>query len=116
MISDLHFDPMADPKLVDRLAVADPEEWHAVFESAADTGLARYGKDTNWPLLRSALGQMKEALPEPAFLLVPGDFLAHNFRRGFDASAADHSDDAGASDTRHDLVASKFAQLVGGIE
>jgi sphingomyelin phosphodiesterase acid-like 3 len=94
MISDLHFDPMADPKLVDRLAVADPEEWHAVFESAADTGLARYGKDTNWPLLRSALGQMKEALPEPAFLLVPGDFLAHNFRRGFDASAADHSDAA----------------------
>ena len=94
MISDVHFDPMADPKLVDRLALSEPEEWQTVLERAADTSLGRYGKDSNWPLLRSALGQMKETLPSPAFVIVPGDFLAHNFRREFDATAADHSDAA----------------------
>jgi hypothetical protein len=94
MISDVHFDPMADPKLVDRLASAEPEEWQAVLETAADTSLGRYGKDSNWPLLRSALAQMKETLPSPAFVIVPGDFLAHNFRREFDASVSDHSDAA----------------------
>jgi hypothetical protein len=45
-------------------------------------------------LLRSALQQMKDTLPDPAFVLVPGDFLAHGFRRAFDAAASDHSDAA----------------------
>jgi sphingomyelin phosphodiesterase acid-like 3 len=92
MISDIHFDPMADPKLVDRLAAADPEKWQAILENSDANGVSRYGKDSNWPLLRSALGQMKETLPAPAFVLLPGDFLAHNFRGEFDAAAADHSD------------------------
>jgi hypothetical protein len=94
MISDLHFDPMADPKLVNRLAAADPDAWQAILESSDTNGVSRYGKDSNWPLLRSALGQMEEALPAPAFLLLPGDFLAHNFRREFDASAAERTDAA----------------------
>jgi hypothetical protein len=34
MMSDIHFDPMADPKLVDRLYAAEPEEWRAIFESS----------------------------------------------------------------------------------
>jgi sphingomyelin phosphodiesterase acid-like 3 len=94
IISDLHFDPMADPKLVDRLATAEPQGWQAVLDSSSDRSLGRYGRDSNWPLLQSALLQMKETLPAPAFVLVPGDFLAHNFRREFDAAAGDHSDAA----------------------
>ena len=94
IISDLHFDPMADPKLVDRLAAVEPEGWQAVFDSSSERSLGRYGRDSNWPLLQSALRQMKETLPVPAFVLVPGDFLAHNFRREFDAAAGDHSDAA----------------------
>ena len=31
---------------------------------------------------------------EPRFVVLPGDFLAHNFRREFDTAAADHSDAA----------------------
>jgi hypothetical protein len=31
MMPDLHFDPMADPKLVDRLSSAEPEEWPGHF-------------------------------------------------------------------------------------
>jgi hypothetical protein len=93
-MSDLHFDPMADPRLVDRLAAAEPEQWRAVLESSGETSLGRYGRDTNWMLLRSALQQMAETLPNPAFVLVSGDFLAHDFRREFDDAASDHSDAA----------------------
>jgi sphingomyelin phosphodiesterase acid-like 3 len=45
-------------------------------------------------LLRSVLGQMQQALPGAQFLLLPGDFLAHNFRAAFDAAAKEHSDAA----------------------
>ena len=79
MMSDLHFDPMADPKLVDRLSSAEPKEWPDIFESSDNKTPARYGADSNWALLRSALWQAKQTLPNPAFVVLPGDFLAHNF-------------------------------------
>jgi sphingomyelin phosphodiesterase acid-like 3 len=93
-MSDLHFDPMADPRLVDQLAAVEPEQWSQVLDNSFDQSLGRYGHDTNWQLLRSALGQMAEALPRPAFILISGDFLAHDFRREFNAAASDHSDAA----------------------
>lgn len=94
VMSDLHFDPMADRQLVDRLAAADPAQWRAVLESSGDTSLGRYGLDPNWLLLRSAFRQMREALPAPALVLISGDFLAHDFRSEFNAAAGDHSDAA----------------------
>ncbi|MGA7264979.1 MAG: hypothetical protein WBX30_29415 [Stellaceae bacterium] len=94
VMSDLHFDPMADPSLVDQLAAAEPEQWSAVLDSSSDRSLGRYGRDSNWMLLRSALQHMAETLPKPAFVLIPGDFLAHRFRQEFDATAKDHSDAA----------------------
>jgi sphingomyelin phosphodiesterase acid-like 3 len=90
--TDLHFDPMADPALVDRLSAADPGKWPAILDGAADKNLGHYGADTNWRLLRSTLRQMKVVLPDPAVVLLPGDFLAHGFRRAFDAAARRHSD------------------------
>ncbi len=94
VMSDIHFDPMAEPGLVDRLAAAEPAQWPAIFDSAGSQKPSRYGSDTNWPLLRSALQQMKQTLPRPALVLLPGDFLAHQFRNKFDAAAHDHSDAA----------------------
>jgi len=93
-MSDLHFDPMADPRLVDQLAAAEPQQWGAILDSSGDQSLGRYGRDANWLLLHSALHQMAETLPYPAFVLICGDFLAHGFRREFDAAAKDHSDAA----------------------
>ena len=93
-MSDLHFDPMADPGLVDQLTAAEPEQWSAVLDSSRDRSLGRYGRDSNWVLLRSALRQMAETLPEPAFVLISGDFLAHRSRQEFDAAARDNSDAA----------------------
>jgi sphingomyelin phosphodiesterase acid-like 3 len=94
VLSDLHFDPMADPQLVSRLAAAEPDQWTTILESSGSTGLGRYRRDTNWMLLRSALRQASETLPNPSFVLISGDFLAHDFRKEFDATARDHSDPA----------------------
>jgi hypothetical protein len=94
MMSDLHFDPMADPKLVDRLCAVEPEEWPGILESSDKKAPARYGADSNWVLLHSTLQQTKQILPNPAFVVMPGDLLGHNFRREFDTAAADHSDAA----------------------
>ena len=94
VMSDLHFDPMADPRLVDELTAAEPEQWSAVLDSSSDRSVGRYGRDSNWMLLRSALQHMAETLPKPAFVLMSGDFLAHDFHREFDAAAKDHSDAA----------------------
>lgn len=91
MMSDLHFDPMADPRLVDHLAAVEPAEWSAVLEGSGDKSLGRYGRDANWMLLRSALLQARDVSPNPALFLITGDFLAHNFQREFDAAASEHS-------------------------
>lgn len=62
VMSDLHFNPMADPKLVDRLAFAEPEDWAAVLETSGEVSLGRYGRNSSWRLLRSAFGQMRDNL------------------------------------------------------
>lgn len=42
---------------------------------------SRAGSDSNLALFQSMLAEMKKSVPEPAVVLVPGDFLAHNFPR-----------------------------------
>jgi hypothetical protein len=81
VMSDLYFDPMADARLVDALAAAEPEGWNDVLDGSANRSLGRDGRDSNWMLLRSALSQMAERLPQPAFVMISDDFLAHGFRR-----------------------------------
>lgn len=41
--------------------------------------LSLFGSDTNLALFRSALTEMKRRVPEPTVVLIPGDFLAHDF-------------------------------------
>jgi sphingomyelin phosphodiesterase acid-like 3 len=94
LFSDPHFNPMDDPKLVDALAHADPEQWPTILERTTDRMTGHYGKDPGWALLRSALDAMRRAEPHPTLLMVLGDFLAHRFRPQFNASATDHSDAA----------------------
>ncbi len=92
-LSDLHFNPISDPALVDSLVAAAPERWAPILDGAANKRVVNYRYDTNWPLLRSALGEMRTRLPHPAFIIISGDFLAHNFRKAFYA-AANPKDDA----------------------
>lgn len=83
VVSDIHFNPMADPSLVADLAAADPTQWETILERSKLTRFSQYGQDTNWWLLRSALGQMRATLPHPAFIMMPGDLLAHDFPATF---------------------------------
>jgi sphingomyelin phosphodiesterase acid-like 3 len=92
MLSDLHFDPLADTALVDRLVAAGPEEWTAILNTSGMTGFAGSGHDTNWPLMVSALNAMKAAVPNPAFAIVTGDLFPHRFKENFQKAATDKSD------------------------
>lgn len=79
VISDIHFNPMADTTLVAELAAADPTKWKTILDQSQLTRFSQYGEDTNWWLLRSALDQMRATLPQTAFIMVAGDLLAHDF-------------------------------------
>jgi hypothetical protein len=78
-ISDIHFNPMSDPSLVRELQNTDPAKWESVLERTSPDGYSQYKSDTNWWLLRSALEQFPKTLPHPAFVVLTGDLLAHDF-------------------------------------
>src|SRR5262252_5620314 len=78
-ISDLHFNPMADPMLVKELQAAEPAQWESILERTQPNAFSLYGSDTNWWLLKSAMQQFPLTLRHPAFIMVTGDVLAHNF-------------------------------------
>ena len=64
--SDLHLDPTADPALVGQLLAAPVADWAAILERGRE-GFGRFGRDATWPLVRSALDQMRTVEPDPAF-------------------------------------------------
>jgi len=90
VVSDIHFNPMADPSLAGDLVAADPTQWETILERSRLTRFSQYGEDTNWWLLRSALDQMRLTLPRPTFIMVPGDFLAHDFPANYAAVTHDN--------------------------
>lgn len=90
ILSDLHFDPTANKVLVDRLTLAEPQQWAAILADD-NSRMSTYGNDTNWKLLSSALAAAREQ-PKPDIVLILGDFLVHQFRARFNAAATDHGD------------------------
>jgi sphingomyelin phosphodiesterase acid-like 3 len=89
-ISDIHFNPMADPALVSELEKAAPEEWEAILNRTAPASFSQYNSDTNWWLLKSALEQFPKTLRHPAFVMVTGDLLAHSFPKLFQGATHDN--------------------------
>ena len=94
VMSDLHFDPFTQLRLVDRLAGAPPNRWRAVFTTGEVTAPSGAGSDTNYALLESALDGARNAVPDPRVVILAGDFLAHDFRAKFDRTAKVHDDAA----------------------
>jgi sphingomyelin phosphodiesterase acid-like 3 len=90
-VSDIHFDPFAEPKLMAKLEEAPAAEWEAILASSGSTSFSTYGSDINDALLRSAIGEMKKQIPSPAFVLISGDFLAHKFQETYQQYASDKS-------------------------
>lgn len=96
VVSDIHFDPLADDSIAEKLATAGLDEWKAIFESSGSTRLGSYGQDAAYPLVASTLDAMRAASASPDFIIIPGDFLAHGLREKFRASKTitDRSDAA----------------------
>ena len=93
-VSDIHFDPFADPSLVARLEAAEAAQWAAILATSSQSSFSTYGSDINDALLRSAIAEMKTQIPEPAFVLISGDFLAHGFDKSYQQYATDKSQTA----------------------
>lgn len=91
-LSDLHFDPTADPKLIDTLAEASADEWPRILTSSPSGRFSGFGEDTNWALLSSSLAAIRQAAPDVDFTVVTGDILVHNFSRKFQSMAKNHDD------------------------
>ncbi|HEV7243231.1 MAG TPA: hypothetical protein VGQ36_28660 [Thermoanaerobaculia bacterium] len=116
-VSDVHFNPFADPTIVTKLEAADVSEWDAILASSTVTTLGAYGSDLTDPLLRSAIGEMQKQLPSPAFVLISGDFLAHNFNKSYQQYAADKSQTAYTAFVKktNEYIASVFRKAFPGV-
>lgn len=90
-ISDIHFNPLMDPAIVDTLAQAPASGWDAIFSGSNQPTCATYNEDTNFALLQSALAAMQRQVPNPDIIFISGDLLVHDFQPYFNLVATDHS-------------------------
>src|SRR5262245_32778903 len=98
VISDFHFDPFQGLNRQEfaELQARPVAAWPAFF-AERDLPLGKLGTDSSARLVDSALAAAAKQLPEPSFILYPGDFLAHDWQRKYNALAAHSlSADAGA--------------------
>lgn len=93
VVSDVHFNPLDDPAIADRLNATPPERWRALYSAGPPRAFSGYGRDTNFPLLESALEAMHNVAGTPPVVLLTGDFLGHDFRKHFDAEVREHDDE-----------------------
>ncbi len=77
--SDIHFNPFYDGSLVLSLMVTDYTKWDSIFKLSPSKAISEDGADANYALFVSALGAMRKTNPKPQYIIVTGDFLAHNF-------------------------------------
>jgi sphingomyelin phosphodiesterase acid-like 3 len=82
LISDLHFDPLADPSLVKQLIGAPVCDWETIFSSSKQTRYAHAPQDANYPLIKSTLSAAA-AQSSVDFVVGTGDYLRHNFEDAF---------------------------------
>jgi hypothetical protein len=113
LVSDLHFSPYAaGADAVKRLRNMPTSGWAAVLAASPDTAPSTYGSDSNYPLLRSAGSAMQAAAPHPAFVVVTGDFLAHNFEKSYGTVFGDTVGAAAFADSTMAFMATWMASLV----
>jgi sphingomyelin phosphodiesterase acid-like 3 len=82
LVSDIHFDPLADPAIVKQLIAAPVSQWKEIFTSSAKNGYAHIPADANYPLLQSALSAAVAQGPFD-FVIASGDYLRHGFKSAF---------------------------------
>lgn len=85
-ISDIHFNPFADPTLFTSLKNANVNQWQAIFANDTNSSAAapsKFGADTNYPALVLALAALKQNLGSSPVILFPGDILGHDLSQCF---------------------------------
>lgn len=98
VVSDIHFNPFDPPELAGKLAAAEPDAWDAILGAIENQAVASYGSDTNHALFQSALRALAETAADVDFVLVPGDFLVHDFQKKAEAALGVDGDSAAVRD------------------
>jgi sphingomyelin phosphodiesterase acid-like 3 len=89
-LSDIHFDPFADPAKVPQLAASPVAQWKSILSSPASADREQRsqalqqtchakGTDTPYALLDSGLQAMRAQAAGTKFITVSGDSMAHAF-------------------------------------
>lgn len=126
-IADIHFNPFAGCKLsetpcllITKLRSANFEEWEQIFEKYGEKHIPGPYYDTNYALLESALRDLNEInkREHPQFVLILGDFLAHNFTGQYKQYSHDKSKTGYQAFVKKTLqfLTYKFAQLFPDID
>ena len=90
LLSDIHFEPFADPGKVPALVAAPAGKWPAILAgppspdqeqrfAALQTTCHTRGVDTSYTLLQSSLHAMQAHAAAAAFVTVSGDLISHAF-------------------------------------
>lgn len=87
--SDIHFDPFAGCKpaltsceLLNKLRIVNYQQWDDILEQYSPKTIAGTSQDTNYALLKVTLRELQQInnANQLKFGIIPGDFLAHDFR------------------------------------
>ena len=92
-VSDVHFNPFADPTIVRRLIAAPMEQWAAIFRGSKNTPFWIKNQDTTFPLFTSMLAAAKG--PAYDYVLSTGDTLSHDFKDEFKKAGGTDGEYAG---------------------
>ena len=90
ILSDIHFDPfaacptdMTPCPLIQALQKAPVTDWDNLFKPYLHTISSKIGQDTNIALLNATFAEIDSLPKNYDFVLIPGDFLAHDFKNQF---------------------------------
>jgi hypothetical protein len=99
-LSDIHFDPFYTCKkdiiacpIIKQLVKTEPKYWAQVLAHYDGGAVSAYHNDTNYPLLKSTLAAASQMSKpkQPKFILILGDFLAHNYKINYQLYTGDLS-------------------------
>lgn len=100
-VTDIHFNPFAacvntkPCAVIEILRQTDVSDWENVLANY-DASAPKYQTDTNYSFLKNTLAELNQRAKQenPAFVVVLGDMLAHNFKDNFAQYSSDTSDAA----------------------
>lgn len=99
-LSDIHFDPFASCRfysssceVIDELQASDAKQWAKILEKYEKNSDINYFTDTNYSLLKLTLREVSSVTAEnkPNFMIILGDFLAHDYYKKFKKYAHHYS-------------------------